>query len=104
MADIAYTVQLIDDTLDAVQPRCHQCRTQLRPNGPSLDFCGYMCQQAWHQARAGNPLPQRGPAETIEVNLSPEAYHRAWERYRATRSPGLFASLSNLIARPWRKP
>lgn len=106
MADIEYALQLIDETVDSVIPRCFQCGTQLRPNGPSLDFCGDMCQQAWHQKRAADPMPSRGLRlhirETDNSYLSPEAYHRAWERYRSTRPPGLFESLWNLI-RPWRK-
>lgn len=53
-----------------------------------------------------DPMPSRAvrlEPECGDVYLSPEAYHRAWARYRATRPPGLFESLWNLI-RPWRKP
>jgi hypothetical protein len=83
VADIEHAVQLIDQTLTAILPHCHQCNTVLRRHGPSLDFCGDLCQTAWHQKRAV-ALPAAPRPYIREVDdrfLSLKAYRtRRWRK------------------------
>lgn len=48
MTDLQSTLDAIDEV--AVH-ECGHCRRQLRPDGPSLDFCSPWCQQAWVAAK-----------------------------------------------------
>ena len=96
MADIAHAVNLIDDTLDAVRPRCVQCR-HILGNSPSDFWCSDMCQRVWHQNRADKPTPASGlRLEYIHVDIPPTYAPSAYP-------PGLFESLWNHIRNAWRK-
>lgn len=51
--------------------RCGWCRVQLNQDAASPDFCGTVCQDAWHAQRVGQPIPPGAVLVQFAVGMRP---------------------------------